>query len=470
MALMTSSSATAPRHQSNLPTARERFLAAVVDFALADGWRNAGDFLRHFGPRMLMHSLAGDEALRVRLLMATTRVNERLASRKTTASAAEDLAIALEEGLTDPSKVLALIPPDDRVRYLDAQQLWSFLTEHEFWKGEHTEPEERERFVRRVTVVLECALREGVLRAQDIADGIGFKRIAACLPRAELQRVVEHALSRAREGQRLTEEQLLEAVPLRSLMNHVPLEHTWTEVVVGRVARPLQFLRPSPEESARPRRLPPPPPSRNRTSSKPAPTPRFDPSLLPEALLELQRGLEQSAPRAPTEDRLEDLLQLSAEDSEETINVELATRVDVKAHRDEEDRHYAEAAGELERVNGVLGRLGRLPPPEVDLTLPILLSIESMYAELGTASEDGERYAIVRDAFPNQTHLRIALGALIRLLDPVRRGPDSLHDVDADSLISTLLFEERRRGGSLSDGNHNGVDAGLLRPPVGHFS
>ena len=91
-------------------------------------------------------------------------------------------------------------------------------------------------------------------------------------------------------------------------------------------------------------------------------------------------------------------------------------------------------------MNGVLGRLGRLPPPEVDLTLPILLSIESMYAELGTASEDGERYAIVRDAFPNQTHLRIALGSLIRLLDPVRRGPDSVRDVDEDSVISTLLF------------------------------
>jgi len=468
MAPMTSSSAAAPRHQSSLPTARERFLAAVVDFALAEGWRNPGDFLRHFGPRMLMHSLAGDEALRVRLLMATTRVNERLASRKTTASAAEDLAIALEEGLTDPSKVLALIPADDRIRYLDAQQLWSFLTENEFWKGDHAQPDERERFVRRVTFVLECALREGVLRVQDIADGIGFKRIAACLPRAELQRVVEHALSRAREGQRLTEEQLLEAVPLRSLMNHVPLEHTWTEVVVGRVARPLQFLRPSPEEPARPRRLPPPPPSRNKGSSRPAP--RFDPSLLPEALLELQRGLEQSAPPAPSEDRLEDLMQLSTEDSEETINVEVATRVDVKAHRDEEDRHHAEAAGELERVSGVLGRLGRLPPPEPDLTLPILLSIESMYAELGTAAEDGERYAIVRDAFPNQTHLRIALGALIRLLDPVRRGPDGLRDVDADSLISTLLFEERRRGGSNSDANHVGAEAGLLRPPVGHFS
>src|SRR6185295_7902722 len=171
-------------------------------------------------------------------------------------------------------KVLALIPPDDRVRYFDAAQLWSFLTEVEFWKGENLDPDARDRFVRRVTFVLESALREGVLRVQDIADGIGFKRIASCLPRAELQRVVEHALSRAREGQRLTEEQLLEAVPLKALMTHVPLEHTWSEVIMSRLARPMQFVRSNGEESARPRRLPPPPPSRNRAaaSSKPVST------------------------------------------------------------------------------------------------------------------------------------------------------------------------------------------------------
>ena len=504
---MNSSSAPAPRYESNLPTARERFLAVLVDYALADGWRTPNDFLRHFGPRMLMHSLAADEQLRVRVLTATTRVNERLAARKTTASAAEDLMIALEEGLTDAGKVLALIPPDDRVRYFDAAQLWAFLTEVEFWKGDKAEPEARERFVRRVTFVLESALHEGVLRVQDIADGIGFKRIASCLPRAELQRVVEHALSRAREGQRLTEEQLLEAVPLRALMNHIPLEHTWSEVVVGRLARPMQFVRATGEESARPRPLPPPPPSRNRAASNraagnraagnraagnraadrgnssqpasakpPASKPaRFDPSLLPESLLELQRGLEQSAPPpplpGPREELLDDLVQLSAEDSEETVAVELSTRVDVKAHRDEEDRQYAEAASELERVSSNLSRMGRLPASEPDLTLPILLSIESMYAELWHASADGDRYSVVRDAFPNQTHLRVALSALIHLLDANSPNLESLREADAEALISMLLFAERRIGGNSVESSHNGSDAGLLlRPPVGHFS
>jgi hypothetical protein len=471
---MNSSSAAAPRYESNLPTARERFLAALIEFALSEGWRTPGDFLRHFGPRVLMQNLAADEALRVRLLTATTRVNDRLAARKTTASAAEDLSIALEEGLTDAGKVLALIPPDDRVRYFDAAQLWAFLTEVEFWKSDNAEPEARDRFVRRVTFLLESALNEGVLRLQDIADGLGFKRIASCLPRAELQRVVEHALSRAREGQRLTEEQLLEAVPLRALMNHIPLEHTWSEVVLNRLARPLQFVRSSGEESARPRRLPPPPPSRNRaSSSKPG---RFDPSLLPEPLLELQRSLEKISPPPPPplaarEQRLEELVPVSADDSEETIAVELSTRVDIKAHRDEEDRQYAEAANELERVSSSLGRMGRLPPADPELTLPILLSIESLYVELGHTSDDGARYAIVRDAFPNETHLRIALSSLVRLLDPSSRSLESLREADSDSLISLLLFAERRLGGNNAESTLNGSDASaLLRPPVGHFS
>ncbi len=464
---MNSSAAPAARQPSQLPTGRERFLAAIVDYALSDGWRTSKDFLRHFGPRVLMESLARDTDLRARVLMGTTRVNERLALRKTLASATEDLTLALEEGLTDPDKLLALIPVDERVRHLDAPKLWSFLTEAEFWKGDPADAQERDRLVRRLTFIVECALEEGVLRLQDVADGIGFKRIATCLPRAELQRVVEHALSRAREGQRLTEDQLLEAVPLRSLMTHVPLEHTWTEVIVGRLAKPLQFIAPTPEEAARSRRMPPPPPSRSRNPPAPA---RYDSSLLPDSILELQRGLERSAP--PGEMELEELVAVSADDSEETrIHMELETRVDIKAHRDE-DEAQLEPSSELERVTASLRSIGRLPDPDPDITLPILLSIESMYVELAQSSDETERYTVVRDAFPNQYHLRVALLALIRLLDPGRRSAEGgLAEADPDLLIRTLLFEERHVGDLDSVGANHNVEPGVaLRPPLGQFS
>jgi hypothetical protein len=466
---MTSSSAPAHRLESRLPTGRERFLAAIVDYALSEGWRTSKDFLRHFGPRDLMESLAKDDELRARVLMGTTRVNGRLATRKTIASAAEDLALALEEGLTDADKLMGLIPADDCVRHLDATKLWNFLTEAEFWKGESTDAQERERFVRRLTFIVERALGEGVLRLQDVADGIGFKRIATCLPRAELQRVVEHALSRAREGHRLTEEQLLEAVPLRALMTHVPLEHTWNEVVVSRLAKPLGFIPPSPEEAARARRMPPPPPSRSRNSSAPT---RHDSSLLPESLLELQRGLERSAP-PPADDKLEELVAMSEDDSQETqIHMDLGTRIGIKAHRDEGERQATLATSELERVTATLRGIGRLPEPDPEITLPILLSIESMYAELGQSSDETERYTAVRDAFPNQNHLRVALLALIRLLDPGRRSAEGgLVEADADLLIRTLLFEERHVGELDTVGANHNVEPGVaLRPPLGQFS
>jgi hypothetical protein len=400
--------------------------------------------------------------------MGTTRVNERLALRKTLASATEDLTLALEEGLTDPDKLLALIPPDDRVRFLDPIRLWSFLTEVEFWKTDGADAQDRERFVRRVTFIVDRALEEGVLRLQDVADGIGFKRIATCLPRTELQRVVEHALSRAREGQRLTEEQLLEAVPLRSLMTHVPLDHTWSEVVVARLAKPLGFVQPTPEEAARARRLPPPPPSRSRSTSQPA---RYDGALLSDSFLELQRGLERSSPQSNV-DELEELVAVSAEDSEDTVHLEVETRVGIKAHRDDEEAPRSDAQSELERVTGSLGRLGRLPPPDPELTLTILLSIESMYAELVHATDETERYTVVRDAFPNQNHLRVALLALIRLLDPGRRAAESgLAEADSDLLIRTLLFEERHVGDLDAVEANQHVEPGVaLRPPLGQFS
>jgi hypothetical protein len=465
---MTSSSAPAPWHESRLPTGRERFLAAIVDYALSDGWRTSKDFLRHFSPRVLMESLGHDDDLRARVLMGTTRVNERLAQRKTIASAAEDLALALEEGLTDGDKLVGLIPADDRVRYLEASKLWAFLTEAEFWKGEAGDAQERDRLVRRVTFIVERALTEGVLRLQDVADGIGFKRIATCLPRAELQRVVEHALSRAREGHRLTEEQLLEAVPLRALMTHVPLEHTWNEVIIGRVAKPLGFIPPTAEEAARSRRLPPPPPSRSRSTTAP---PRHNSSLLPDSLIELQRGLERSAP--PPADELEELVAVSEDDSQQTqIHMDLETRVGIKAHRDEAEQRPVDGQSELERVTSSLRSIGRLPDPDPEITLPILLSIESMYVELSQSSDETERYTVVRDAFPNQNHLRVALLALIRLLDPGRRSAEGgLAEADADLLIRTLLFEERHVGELDAVGANHNVEPGVaLRPPLGHFS
>jgi hypothetical protein len=52
----------------------------------------------------------------------------------------------------------------------------------------------------------------------------------------------------------------------------------------------------------------------------------------------------------------------------------------------------------------------------------------------------------IRDSFPNESHLTLALLGLIELLDPSIDVKDPvIRDADADSLIKVVLFEERRR-------------------------
>jgi hypothetical protein len=92
-----------------------------------------------------------------------------------------------------------------------------------------------------------------------------------------------------------------------------------------------------------------------------------------------------------------------------------------------------------------LEALDRLPPDQ-NLAIGILMSIESMYADLALAENDEERLGAVREAFPNEAHLRTAMLALIELLDPSVDTKDPvIRDADVEALIKIVLFEERRR-------------------------
>src|SRR5262249_39005157 len=93
-----------------------------------------------------------------------------------------------------------------------------------------------------------------------------------------------------------------------------------------------------------------------------------------------------------------------------------------------------------------LTNVDRLPPNHQHLSTPILLSIESMYAELLNCADDASREECIRESFPNENHMRIALLALIELLDPSIDVNDPLiRDAEIDSPIKVVLFEERHR-------------------------
>jgi len=384
------------RHVSELPDPRQRFLARVVDHTLSERWRTADDFLRNFPPQVIVSSLAHVDDLRVRLLVAATGTHEKIALKKSIPSAVEDLELALAEQTTTPTAILALYSADDKVRYLDARKLWSFAVEDEFYKaGTRPDAGLTEQSTKRLTFIVECALSEGVLTLKDVADAITFEEIAAALPAAEARDVVKFALSISRAGTPLTEERFLSVVPLPTLLSHLPIERTFQRVVVGRIAEPNGLVEGG-AASAEPAPIaePPPPPVPSAPSSY------------------VEVSPEPIAQPAPSE------TQVSAPDEDEVRR------------------------GVIDRLRSI----DRLPPSSGDLSTPILLSIDSMYADLWSLNDDDEREACIRESFPNETLLRTAMLALIEQLDPsVDTRDPIIRDADVSGLMKIVLFEERRR-------------------------
>ncbi|MEI9950852.1 MAG: hypothetical protein WDO74_18215 [Pseudomonadota bacterium] len=415
---------TAVAFKSSLKTGAERFLAQALAHVLAQGFRSADDFLRHFKPLDLMVALESAHELRAEILVKAAGVHQKIAIKKSTTSGAEDLRIAIEEGLTDAAAILELFPADDRVRYLEAPRLWSFLVEDEFWSTLNAEAN-RDRAIGRMTFTLENALREDLISLADIADGITFEMLSTRLPHKELQKLVAHALKLGRERKPLTEEALLDSVSLPQIVGYVPLEHVWKSVIVERVAKPAGFLA-IPAAEAKPPSTPTGPAT--RTSSPPPPP---APS---EASADARKSVPPpKPPSGPPRKPEESLTEIAAAEDDVDKLIQNAQR---PAPEEEARRRV------LEKLAGI----SRLPPHHEALSTPVLLSIESMYAELLSASTDEARELCIRDSFPNPAQMSSALLALIELLDPsIDINDPVIRDADVDSLIKVVLFEERHR-------------------------
>lgn len=219
---------------SKLGGGRQRFLAHVIEQGLAAGRRTPADFIRHFPPAQLMEALRRRPDLRARILGPTTGIKERIAEKKSVESSAEDLQLALDLGETDAETIVALMAADDRVRYLDHQALWAYVSEGEFWKA--TDGIDFEIARAHVSYILERAMGEALLTPRALSEGLGIERLSELLPREELGRLVMTALERGRERKPFRDEDLLEAVPLPVLTEYVPLELLWDAVVIRRIA------------------------------------------------------------------------------------------------------------------------------------------------------------------------------------------------------------------------------------------
>jgi hypothetical protein len=404
---------------SELSTGAERFLSRVAQHALKNAWQTPEGFVRHFGPTQLMQALAHADKLRARMLVELANVHERIAAKKSLDSAIEDIRLALEEGITTPQAVVECFAADDQVRYLKASTLWSCLFEELFFRFGPTDEEAKQRAIGRMAFLLDCAIEENLLSLKQFADGVGFEVMAEHLPSAELQRIVVSALQGGRQKQPLTEERLLELIPFPKLLGFLPLEVVWSRVIIERVAKTSGFVDAGPESPVSA------PPS-TRGTSRPGPSSAAPPAPDSRPKSGIKKE-EKSSPQVDVEVEESELL-VSAVDSAVSSN---------SAGVDDEVR-----SGVIDRLR----ELERLPTRHADLSTPVLLSVESMYADLLQATTDEERSDCIRESFPNDAHLRTAMLALAELLEPsidVTRPPIS--DADTDALVKLVVFEERKR-------------------------
>ena len=227
--------------ESKLSKGWQRFLAHVIEHGLAVGRREPEDFIRHFPPGAIMEGLSERPQLRANILIIATGVRPKIAAKKTVSSCTEDLEIALSENETDAETVVTLFDPDDRVRYLDAELLWKFVTEGSFWDVDRADKSSFEVAQEHLAFMLERGLLDGLVTHRDIVDGVSVTELARLLPRDDLAKIVAGALSAGQSGHAFSEEALLSEVPCATLVKHIPLPSLWERVIVPRISQKYGF-------------------------------------------------------------------------------------------------------------------------------------------------------------------------------------------------------------------------------------
>lgn len=227
---------TRPPFQSMLSQGPQRFLAHVVEHSLSCGRRSPEDFIRHFTPRTIMQGLEHEPALRASIIVHATGLKEKIALKKEWEDATVDLQIALDEGETDAATVVALFSPDDRIRFLDAQQIWGFIVEGDFWKSSSASRADGDVARSHIAFMLDRALEDRLITHRDIVEGVTVEELATRLPKAELGRLIMQALQSGERGGSFTEADLIATTPPRTLVQYVPLAHVWDSVIVPRIA------------------------------------------------------------------------------------------------------------------------------------------------------------------------------------------------------------------------------------------
>jgi hypothetical protein len=223
-------------YTSKLSEGRQRFLAYVIEHGLEIGRRTHADFIRHFPPSAIMDGLKNQPRLRAAILVLTTGVKQKIAVKKSAASAADDLQIALDEGETDAESIVTLFNPDDRVRFLDERKLWAYVVEGDFWNTSPSKKEDFERAKEHVAFMLDRALTDKLVTHRDVVDGVTVDELVTRLPKAELGKIITAALEHGHRDTPFKDENLIAATPSATLVRFIPLSHIYKTVIEPKIA------------------------------------------------------------------------------------------------------------------------------------------------------------------------------------------------------------------------------------------
>jgi hypothetical protein len=224
---------------SGLGKGREAFHSEVTEYCLRVGERTPEDFLRHFSCSKIMISLASRPMERARIISELTGVHERVANKLSPENAGETLQIALDEGVTTPKEIVRLFQADDRQRYLNRHELWSFNIEGQPWKASATDGVAHGRAEKYIAYIMNRAIDNLLVSHEEIVNALGVVKLAGWLPSEMLGQIIETAL---KKSDKFTEEDLLRAAPATSLVAHVPLDYLWEKVVVPLIAEQHDYV------------------------------------------------------------------------------------------------------------------------------------------------------------------------------------------------------------------------------------
>lgn len=419
---------------SALDTPRDRFLSLVLTYARSHDWLSAPQVVEEFSPSAIMAALGSADELRAKILVQLAGVHERIAPKKSATAAGEDLQIALDEKLTDATKLLGLFDSDQQVRYLPADKLWALVTRDAFWKV----PSDRAR--QRVLHLLQTAIDEDLVDMKKLLHAVGVERLLADLPKELLQKSLADAVRMGLDGKSFDVARLLFHCPLSEWVDHVSLDHLWERAVVGEVL-PACALTSSPSGGNTAAKAPGAKASSNKVSTDKAPADKASSDKAP-------------ADKAPADQPSAPVTELASEDLEPAKPSGGSSVVPPSG-----DRRREEVAAR-DRALENLRRLDRSPRDAEKLTTPLLLAIDAMYADLLQLADDDAREECIRDAFPNEKLLEDALYAMAEALDPKLDEAELRNKVPTiESLVQLVLYEERRR--------MNGLGSRTSSPPPG---